>query len=720
MIEYSSFEKLTGSTLGNYRLEQLISQDLWGPVFLARADTSATTYLLRILPEPANMASRDRQTYLEHFQYHVNRITALQHPNILPLLDYGIYHGMPYLVSPYLSMRSLHTRLAKNGPVDVFTVGRYLDQITATLEYAHQHAVLHGNLSADCIFIRLDGQIVVSNFGLRNLLLMDDEKSLRGQLTEWSGACAPEQLLGKPVGTYTDVYALGTVLYSLLTGEPVFSGNTPQEVAQQHLYAAVPPLSRWRSDLPAGLYTIIARALAKDPAQRFQHPGALANTYHRNVDPNNRQRVPFAAASSPAILTQESFPSRASLTDEPFTEYASNGNGSSTTNHVSGAPRSSSQSSIQHSLHGFSDDSSRSLDNRRSDLMRRFGRRQKQPTLLIASVIAVLVIVGSILGTALLLQRSSAMSGTAGQVVFFSSQPGGTTDALHITIQNLAAPPSGYQYMAWIINTQTENVIGLGSLTGKNQTWSLIYNAGNSNLLESGEKFEVTQEQGTVKAPTGNVIVVAAFPVKSFAHIDHLLAGFPLTPGKIGFLAGLVSQARLLDIQAAVLQNAASNQNTSAIECAAQSMLDIIEGSHGSHYHPLPADCAQQNVTVTGDGFGLLGKNGYIAGAEEHASFALGQPDATPAMHQHAVLMEMALTNVTGWLTTIEQDALKLQAHPTDVTAIQAVTTLADYAYHGVDVNGNGQIDPVAGEAGALTAYVQGQLMATLSLAPPA
>jgi hypothetical protein len=78
--------------------------------------------------------------------------------------------------------------------------------------------------------------------------------------------------------------------------------------------------------------------------------------------------------------------------------------------------------------------------------------------------------------------------------------------------------------------------------------------------------------------------------------------------------------------------------------------------------------------------------------------------------------MDAALTNVTRWLTTIEQDVLLLQEHPSDLSSLQEITTLADEAYHGVDVNGDGQIDPVIGEAGTLTAYLQGQLMATLSL----
>jgi hypothetical protein len=80
--------------------------------------------------------------------------------------------------------------------------------------------------------------------------------------------------------------------------------------------------------------------------------------------------------------------------------------------------------------------------------------------------------------------------------------------------------------------------------------------------------------------------------------------------------------------------------------------------------------------------------------------------------------MAVALSNIKGWESIIEQDALQLLKNHADQAKIQEIVRLADDAYHGVDVNGDGQIDPVAGEAGALTAYLQGQLMATLSLAP--
>ncbi len=143
MLKHASspFEQLIGTTLGNYRLEQLIGQSRIGPVFLVRTDTTATTYLLYILAGSMSLAPKDRESYLERFQYQASQIATLQHPYILPLLDYGADRGLPYLITPHIQMRSLRARLARSGALDVLTVGRYLDQIATALEYAHEHAV---------------------------------------------------------------------------------------------------------------------------------------------------------------------------------------------------------------------------------------------------------------------------------------------------------------------------------------------------------------------------------------------------------------------------------------------------------------------------------------------------------------------------------------------------------------------------------------------------
>jgi serine/threonine protein kinase len=702
MLKNTTFEKLIGTSLGNYRIEQFIEQSNWGPVFLARSNTNASGYLMRFLIGSANQSSKSHELYLERFEYQASQIATLQHPNILPFIDFGVYKGLPYLVSPQMSMRSLLSRLERSGSLDVFTIGRYLDQIATALEYGHEHAVLHESLSVDCVFIRLDGQLVVADFGVRKLLESDRQDNEPNFIKGLSDVTAPEQLLGKPSSPATDVYALGAVLYHMLAGAPVFVGSTDEELAQQHLYASVPPLSLWRGDLPSGLYSIIARALAKEPAQRFSQPGMLANAYHRIVAPNNTIRTPFIVSNTPA-------------SDLSFTERAWSPNGSVQNDQLNGQSRLTSQAPMQHSLHGFVDDSAGLSP--RPELMRRFQRRKISNITLVVGLILLLVIASGLIGGVLLSQRGNAQTNTSGQVTFYTNQdgPDGQTDALNIVVNGLDAPPAGSEYAAWLINQDTESILALGTLKMNNQTGSLRYLTANSNLLTPGDKFEITQEQETVVAPAGKVILTGTFPIKSFAHVEHLLVDYPKTPGKIGLLVGVLEQAHLLDIQAAVLQNVAASQNTVAISCVSQSMLDIIEGKQGSNYKQLDQACAFQNVTTTGDGFGLQGKNGYITGSTAHAGYAISQPDATSAMHIHTLLMDVSISNMNGWLTKIDQDALILRTHPTDVSKVKEIVRLADYAYHGVDVNGDGQIDSIPGEGGAISAFKQGQLIATLS-----
>lgn len=342
--------------------------------------------------------------------------------------------------------------------------------------------------------------------------------------------------------------------------------------------------------------------------------------------------------------------------------------------------------------------------------------------------LALIVLVGGALGLFAALKNGGSGPNTAlgthatGQIAFIDNPNGvpGHTDALTMNIQNLETPPSGSQYDAWLVNDAAEQNIALGTLATSGQTFSLNYSGDSkngqagTNLLGAGDKVIVTLEQGSVSAPTGKVILTATFPPKAFIHIRHLLFSFPITPGKIGLLVGLLGQAQLLSAQSLSLQSASANHNTAAIQCDAQSILDILEGSQGSAYQPLSPSCLSLGISAAGDGFGILGTSGYDLLASQHASLAATQSDSTDLIRLHAGHVEIAMTNIKGWATQIEQDALKLRASPTNTALIQEITTLSDHIFHGVDINGDEHVDPVPGEAGAITGYNHGQLMATL------
>lgn len=350
---------------------------------------------------------------------------------------------------------------------------------------------------------------------------------------------------------------------------------------------------------------------------------------------------------------------------------------------------------------------------------------QPQPTsrpsnirrIALIGILILVIIAGGTVGLITLLKKNNTpvvvTSHGTGQVTFFDSQNNiGHTDALKIQISGLQAPPAGSQYVAWLVNTSSEQSISLGTLAAKNGQFSVNYGGDGhgTNLLGAGNKLEITQEQGNVPlAPTGKVVLAGTFPPLAFVHIRHLLFSFPVTPNNIGLLVGLLNQTQLLNAQAVLLQSFVANKNQNAIGCIAQSIVDIAEGSQGQHYQALPATCAGQNITAIGDGFGLLSTNGYIQRASQHASLAATQTDSTDNIRLFAGHVETAMSNINTLVTTIDQDALNLLNNPGNTAKVQEIATLANQV-----LNGN----PTSGAAGATEAYMQGQMMATLPLVP--
>ena len=360
-------------------------------------------------------------------------------------------------------------------------------------------------------------------------------------------------------------------------------------------------------------------------------------------------------------------------------------------------------------------------------LTTRPGSRQRRRSGLLVGAVILLVLLagGTVLTAGLLRNHQASNSNASGQVTFFDGTNGtGGTDALRITTSDLSAPPAGSHYDAWLVDEVGEHTTFLGTLSTQGTAFTVNFKGnGNNgkpgtNLLSSGNVVEITQEQSQVQLPTGKVLLAASFPPKAFVHIKHILFSFPTTPGKIGLLVGLLEQTRLLNAQALALQSIASSQNSAAIQCIAQSIIDISEGQQGEHFRALPTSCGA-SIPI-GDGFGILGTNGYASTAATHASLAATQSDTTTTIRLHASEVEAGTNNITDWVTSIDQDALALFANPHNQASVPDIVALADHAFHGVDKNGNGQIEPVAGEEGAVTAYLRGQLTATLTLFPSA
>jgi serine/threonine-protein kinase len=268
---------LTGQTLGGrYRIEGRLGEGGMAYVYLARdlesgAEVAVKVLLPTLISEPAAVERLQREAVIA---------MRLDHPNVCPILDVGQTPQLPiYLVMPYLPGEPLTMLEVRQGPLSVDAGIPLLLQICRGLEHAHGLQILHRDLKPENVMLVPDRNVaggvraVLLDFGLAKVLR--DEPGLvkltrTGITLGTPEFMSPEQVLGKPLDGRSDVYALGVLAFEMFTGRVPFEGNSPQEIAIARLKREPLQLRALRPEVPATLETVIGRALARDPADRFQ------------------------------------------------------------------------------------------------------------------------------------------------------------------------------------------------------------------------------------------------------------------------------------------------------------------------------------------------------------------------------------------------------------------------------------------------------------------
>ncbi|TMD49640.1 MAG: serine/threonine protein kinase, partial [Chloroflexi bacterium] len=211
-----------GSTLNKrYLLKKHIAGGGFAQVFLASDLLLGRQVAVKVLDQ--SMA-RDADI-LKRFRQEAKAVATLEHPNILPVYDYGEANGAPYLVMPYVSGGTLGDRM-KQGPLTLDEIGVYLDQIGSALDYAHEQGIIHRDVKPNNLLIRSNGQLALMDFGLAKVLenaAVVAETGVFGTIAYMS----PEQFQGL-VGPLSDIYMLGIILYQMLAGKLPYEGNTSQ------------------------------------------------------------------------------------------------------------------------------------------------------------------------------------------------------------------------------------------------------------------------------------------------------------------------------------------------------------------------------------------------------------------------------------------------------------------------------------------------------------
>ncbi|MDQ6612844.1 MAG: serine/threonine protein kinase, partial [Gemmatimonadota bacterium] len=213
----------------------------------------------------------------ERFTREIRVTAALQHPNILPLLDSGEMDGLPYYVMPFVSGASLEHRLLQDGPLPIGEAIQYVAEIADGLAYAHSRGFVHRDIKPANILLS-QGHALLADFGIARVLDAGVDTLTESGLAIGTAAyMSPEQAAGERVDARADIYALGCVLYELLTGTAPFTGASQRAIMARHAVDPVPSARTVRREVPAALESVVERALAKMPADRFADASAFRN-----------------------------------------------------------------------------------------------------------------------------------------------------------------------------------------------------------------------------------------------------------------------------------------------------------------------------------------------------------------------------------------------------------------------------------------------------------
>lgn len=231
---------------------------------------------LVVLKIPFSSLIGDPATY-SRYQRELEIGKRLHHPNIQELVDEGRLNGVtPYLVLEYVDGTLLREYLRQHAPLPVDEAINITLQLTDALHYCHEHGVVHRDLKPENILIEPDGTVKLVDFGIA--LLQGARRLTFRRLSSSFGTpdyMAPEQVQGDRGDGRTDIYAVGVMLYEMLTGDVPYHGDSPLAVMSQRVTTDAPLLRRRRPDLPPQLEAIVWRALRREPAERYPSMAAL-------------------------------------------------------------------------------------------------------------------------------------------------------------------------------------------------------------------------------------------------------------------------------------------------------------------------------------------------------------------------------------------------------------------------------------------------------------
>ncbi len=763
--------------LGKYELRQQLGRGNIGEVWQAydlqlRRDVAIKILYPDIQSDPH---------FFARFTQEGQVLASLHHTNIVQVHDVAFLRppqqgggSVAYIVMEYIEGKTLAdyiTTTVRNGLFLSPTEIVYLfTSLGVAIDYAHQKGVVHGNLKPANILLDKRnraqfgaGEPLLTDFGMARLV--GETVSVGTPLY-----MSPEQAQGNPANNRSDIYALGVILYELCTGVQPFRDASSVAVMMQHISALPTPPSLINANIPPALSEVILRAMAKDTVTRFPMASllatAIADAYAiqstikflpgqmsalQEQEEQNRHETgqssllgvahPQMKALSHPLQHSQPLPvvplvpritGKIPVTPSPDGEEAThmmpvtlpepprvNAQMSETGRHAALQKTVVMPISVPHASSPTPAIPPVSAFPRRSKGI--FGMPEVPLYLVVAILLLILLVVGSIIGINVLTSQGQQSANSFSGHVFFEDDPLGHDDVMRVAMQNLPAPPAGEMYVLWIeLNNHLLRVANGTS----NPTQNLTYTSpSHANLLPLLQRVLVTTEAaGSQPSKPGTSVYSASFDLAIFPYVNNILVSTPALPANQSVALILLNTMQSMNDKAGSIVD--SLQGTHDYGLATRQATRILEMLDGTRYAQQSGDLPPQDVPQLNTPIGLLSSpttKGYLDIFVQQLDLLQQHAGTNSTLLQHLQNVRNGLSDLKSWLQKLHDYNVQLLkaanlSNPTTISIALQLKQLAADSYAGRTVPPHESPLPILGSAGALQAYAEAQYLATLDL----
>ncbi len=729
----------TPKRLGKYELIERLGHGGVAEVWKA-LDTQLQRYVAIKILQPD---LRDDPSFVKRFQREAQLIATLNHPNIVNLHDFQVFQpeddgggeqsSLAYMVMDYVEGETLADyirRTSSRGQIpSPGEIVHLFTSIGLAVDYAHQQGMIHRDIKPANILLDKRntanspiGEPILTDFGVAKLLSVPSS-SLTGEQLGTPLYISPEQARGYPGNERSDLYALGIILYEIVTGVTPFRGNTPLDVIKQHVNATPTAPALINPNIPPTLALVIMRSLAKEPEQRFSSASALAAAIADALNipvPEvlGQPTFPLDPLDMPTILASRSPLASTGPTSVPPPSMpnqaisrpllSTGGNQANTPNNLTPV--------MVYSNPGVPVAPTTPFNPPTPPVQRRRGSK------LYAILIPILIIIllGAALGAYFVLNNhatTAVVGNIVGHAYYTSSGQSrngtaqGIADRMQIDLQNIASPQSGKSYYVWLLPDKhpdtTKDQTGprpiiaplliSSHLQVQNGTVHFTYagDAHNNNLISTTSRILITEEStsGTHTAPSSDrttwrfygEIPQDQIPgdtpgFSALTHIRHLFYN-ETNINVLGLPGGLdtwmlknTEKVFEWSVSARDDWHGADTTDVQADQIHQQSIrvLEYLDGITNMHVDaptgtPILIDPVIGKVSLlTVDKQHQVAANlatdppGYVDHVQLHVGQVDKATDVTPEMHQRAERIVAAVTNTKQWLLKVHSDDVQI------------------------------------------------------------